>query len=157
MIIKKIYNFDKYERFKIFLFAFYNSVNCFLSIHFKDIFSYTTLVYAYGVIPLFELIFKPKSYEEKRVVSSDLKNIFFDSLLYLNFPIVTSLLFYGFNVLSFENTFFYEEMGIVLSLAILLATNGINVAHETLVTESQVLLRIFLKVCCCIVYICIFY
>ena len=88
------------------------------------------MVYAYGVIPLFELIFKPKSYEEKRVVSSDLKNLFFDSLLYLNFPIVSILLFYGFNVLSFETTFFYEEVGIVLSLAILLATNGINVAHE---------------------------
>ena len=113
-----------------YLFAFTIPLTVFLSIYLKDIFSYTTLVYAYGVIPLFELIFKPKSYEEKRVVSSDLKNIFFDSLLYLNFPIVTSLLFYGFNVLSLETTFFYEEVGIVLSLAILLATNGINVAHE---------------------------
>ena len=113
-----------------YLFAFTIPLTVFLSIYLKDIFSFTTLVYAYGVIPLFELIFKPKSYEEKRVVSSDLKNLFFDSLLYLNFPIVSILLFYGFNVLSFENTFFYEEVGIVLSLAILLATNGINVAHE---------------------------
>ena len=79
---------------------------------------------------MFELIFKTKSYEEKRVVSSNLKNVFFDSLLYLNFPLVTILLIYGFNVLSFETTFFYEKAGIVLSLAILLATNGINVAHE---------------------------
>ncbi len=98
-----------------YLFAFTIPLTVFLSIHFKDIFSYTTLVYAYGVIPLFELIFKPKSYEEKRVVSSDLKNIFFDSLLYLNFPIVTSLLFYGFNVLSLKIHFFMKKWELFVS------------------------------------------
>ena len=113
-----------------YLFAFTIPLTVFLSIYYKGPFSFTTLVYAYGVIPMFELIFKTKSYEEKRVVSSNLKNVFFDSLLYLNFPLVTILLIYGFNVLSFETTFFYEKAGIVLSLAILLATNGINVAHE---------------------------
>ena len=58
-----------------YLFAFTISLTVFVYL-FKDIFSYTTLVYAYGVIPLFELIFKPKSYEEKELFPQILKNLF---------------------------------------------------------------------------------
>ena len=51
-------------------------------------------------------------------------------MLFGNLPIVFGLLGYGFYVIYFGNLTTPETVGIVLSLGILLATNGINVAHE---------------------------
>ena len=54
----------------------------------------------------------------------------FDLMLYLNFPIVFFLLYLIlFNIHSY-NYETYELIGLALSSGILLATNGINVAHE---------------------------
>ena len=51
-------------------------------------------------------------------------------MLYLNLPIVFSLLIYGLNKLTINNYETYEIIGLLYSLGILLATNAINVGHE---------------------------
>ena len=50
--------------------------------------------------------------------------------LYLNVPIVFSLLFIFFSNFQSNNYESFEIVGLILSCGILLATNGINVAHE---------------------------
>ena len=54
----------------------------------------------------------------------------FDIMLYLNLPIVFSLLYIGFSRINSGNYEKYEFVGLILSGGILLATNAINVAHE---------------------------
>ena len=51
-------------------------------------------------------------------------------MLYGNLPLVFGILGYGFYVISLGELTTSEQIGLVLSLGILLATNGINVAHE---------------------------
>jgi alkane 1-monooxygenase len=63
--------------------------------------------------------------KEKRAV-----NRFFDWMLYANAPIVFGLLIWGFNVVSTVNLSTIELTGLVISIGMVLTTNGINVAHE---------------------------
>jgi len=114
-----------------YLFAYTIPISVLLNIEFRGAFSFTTFLYAYGIIPLFELIIKPNnSSESEDRELSGFKNLLFDIMLYMNLPIVFFTLGYGFLVLNSESMYLYEQIGIIFSLAILLATNGINVAHE---------------------------
>ncbi|MDG2396635.1 MAG: alkane 1-monooxygenase [Flavobacteriaceae bacterium] len=114
-----------------YLFAYTIPISVYISISYQGYFSFTSLIYAYGFIPFIEFFMSGNSnHESEKRNSSNFKNLFFDLLLYLNLPIVVFLLFYGFLVLNHSDLFIYEQIGIIFSLAILLATNGINVAHE---------------------------
>ena len=116
-----------------YLFAYTIPVATLVSITSEGFFTYTTLIYAFVIIPVLETIFKEvESKEEytKSEVQNKLSNIFFDILLYLNIPFVFALLALGlYNLNQFELDLF-ETVGMVLSLGILLATNAINVGHE---------------------------
>ena len=57
-------------------------------------------------------------------------NRFFDLMLYFNLIIVLAVLFFGINHLTSKPLALYEKIGLVLSIGIVLGTNGINVAHE---------------------------
>ena len=59
-----------------------------------------------------------------------LKNKLFDWLLYLNVLILYGSLFFTFTIVQTKSLQLYELIGIVLSLGIILGSNGINVAHE---------------------------
>ena len=97
----------------------------------NGVMSFATVIYAYICIPLLEVSLAERdehySEEEKQ---NRLNNIIFDVLLYLNIPFVFGLLFYGLWQLSTQELSMITQLGHVLSLGILLATNGINVAHE---------------------------
>ncbi|MDA1345456.1 MAG: alkane 1-monooxygenase [Flavobacteriaceae bacterium] len=97
----------------------------------NGVMSFATVIYAYICIPLLEVSLADRdehySEEEKQ---NRLNNIIFDVLLYLNIPFVFGLLFYGLWQLSTQELSMMTQLGHVLSLGILLATNGINVAHE---------------------------
>ena len=82
-------------------------------------------------IPILELIMKDfdAPYDESQK-KKKLSNYIFDVLLYLNIPFVFFLLFCGLYNLTNTSLMFYEKIGIISSLGILLATNAINVAHE---------------------------
>ncbi|MDG2475685.1 MAG: alkane 1-monooxygenase [Flavobacteriaceae bacterium] len=93
-------------------------------------FVFLTLVYTFIFIPILEANIKEYnevySDDEKRKRSLD---PFFDILLYLNIPIVFGMFFFSLNTLL-VTTSTYEIIGIILSAGIVMATNGINVAHE---------------------------
>ena len=116
-----------------YLFAYTIPVATLISITSEGFFTYTTLIYAFVIIPVLETIFKEvESKEEytKSEVQNKLSNIFFDILLYLNIPFVFALLALGLYNLNQLELDLFETVGMVLSLGILLATNAINVGHE---------------------------
>lgn len=116
-----------------YLFAYTIPVATLFSITSEGFFTYTTLIYAFVIIPVLEMIFKEvESKEEytKSEVQNKLSNIFFDILLYLNIPFVFALLALGLYNLNQLELDLFETVGMVLSLGILLATNAINVGNE---------------------------
>ena len=116
-----------------YLFAYTIPVATLISITSEGFFTYTTLLYAFVIIPVLETIFKEvESKEEytKSEVQNKLSNTFFDILLYLNIPFVFALLALGLYNLNQLELDLFETVGMVLSLGILLATNAINVGHE---------------------------
>jgi alkane 1-monooxygenase len=106
-------------------------VSCLIALKQQGLFSFLTVVYAFGFIPLLELIFSSSesSYSEEDK-SSRLKNVLFDCMLYLNLPILFGILVYGLIVLTTQDLARYEWVGLVFSIGIVAGTNGINVAHE---------------------------
>jgi alkane 1-monooxygenase len=92
---------------------------------------FLTPAYAFVFIPLIESVLPTnnenfsKEKKEKRVV-----NKLFDWMLYVNVPIVFSLLVWGFYIASSVELKWFEIIGLVVSIGMVLSTNGINVAHE---------------------------
>lgn len=116
-----------------YLFAYTIPVATLVSITSEGFFTYTTLIYAFVIIPVLETIFKDVDSKEeytKSEVQNKLSNTFFDILLYLNIPFVFCLLILGLFNLNQLQLNLFETVGMVLSLGILLATNAINVGHE---------------------------
>lgn len=114
-----------------YLMTFSVPLSVFISIYFREVFSYTSTLYVFLFIPIVELFLPTHlSTFSEQESKSRLKDKFFDWLLYLNVPIVYLILFYG--LYSFANYDLqpYEYFGFALSLGILLATNAVNVAHE---------------------------
>jgi alkane 1-monooxygenase len=111
--------------------AFTIPISAFIGIYLKSYWSFITPVYVFMLIPLLELLlpisvanFQGKEREAKE------KNKLFDWLLYLNIPLVFGLFYYSLYELSAGPYETFELAGIILSLGIVLGSNGINVAHE---------------------------
>ncbi|WP_298893639.1 alkane 1-monooxygenase [uncultured Psychroserpens sp.] len=114
-----------------YLAAFSIPIVALISLYFKGTLVYLTPVYAFVIIPVLELIFPVDTYNlNSEEADSKLKRKLFDWLLYLNLPVVYSLVFYGAYVASFSVIETYELVGVILSVGIVLGVNGINVAHE---------------------------
>lgn len=114
-----------------YLFAYTIPISALISFMSTGIWTYTAVFYAFLIIPLLELIFgETKDNLSDEDVSYAKRKWIFDLMLYLNFPIVFSLLYLVlFNIHSYDYET-YELVGLAYSSGILLATNGINVAHE---------------------------
>ncbi|MCW5519933.1 alkane 1-monooxygenase [Aureitalea sp. L0-47] len=98
---------------------------------YRDIWSFLTPVYAFGLIPIMEVILAedPSNLTETEV-SSKKNNLLFDLLLYLNLPLVYGIILYFLYSLSWANYTTAELIGLSFSVGIVLGGNGINVAHE---------------------------
>lgn len=114
-----------------YILAFTIPISCWIALWMKGPFSYATVIYAFGLIPILELLFSASDsrYSEEQK-SSRAVDVFFDVLLYLNVPLVFATLYSGFQTLLTSELLPYEQLGLVLSVGIVLGTNGINVAHE---------------------------
>jgi len=111
--------------------AFSIPIVAFIGLHFKGIYSYLTPVYAFVFIPILEIILPVEIKNlNKEEVDDKLKRKVFDWLLYLNFPIVFGLVFLALYSVSTQVLSTLEFIGLILSIGIVLGTNGINVAHE---------------------------
>ena len=114
-----------------YLFAYSIPLSTFFSIYFQGIWAYSSVFYAFVIIPLLEFWLKQSNTVYSDQEKEDrIKKKLFDLMLYLNVPIVFGLLGYGLVTLHQDALWTYEQIGILSSLGILLATNGINVAHE---------------------------
>jgi len=102
-----------------------------IGIQVGGIWTFTTVFYAFGFIPIWEALIKPSSEKlSEEQIEHRLANRFFDGMLYFNILIVYGMFFYGLYYLSSYEAGLLERLGLVLSIGIVLGTNGINVAHE---------------------------
>ena len=114
-----------------YLAAFSIPIIAFVSINMRGFWTYATPVYSFVVIPILELILSVDDVNlQKQEVENKLKNKLFDWLLYLNLPIVFSVLIYSLFVVGSTFIKGFEFMGLIISTGIVLGVNGINVAHE---------------------------
>ncbi|WP_178991354.1 alkane 1-monooxygenase [Winogradskyella schleiferi] len=114
-----------------YLAAFTIPLVCFLGLTLRGYWVWATPFYAFVCIPILELIFPIDTNNLKPdEVESKLKIKLFDWLLYLNLPIVFSLVIYSLFTVSNVALLTYEFVGIIFSVGIVLGVNGINVAHE---------------------------
>ena len=114
-----------------YLFAYTIPLSVYLSFTAEGIWTYTSVFYAFLIIPILDVITgettdnlddDDASYKKTKWI--------FDAMLYLNVPIVFGLLAFGLHTVQKGTFETYELIGLALSGGILLATNGINVAHE---------------------------
>jgi len=93
--------------------------------------TYTAVFYAFVILPILDVVLgEDRSNFSKKTAGSKKVNKVFDWMLYINLPIVYCLMGYGFYQIHTNDYMFFEMVGLCLSAGILLATNGINVAHE---------------------------
>ena len=104
---------------------------CVISFMSNGVLTYSAVIYAFVVIPVMELIVGEDNVNlnEEDIKSRGVNKVF-DIMLYLNVPIVYSMIFWGFYIVANNNYTVFEIIGITLSGGVLLATNAINVAHE---------------------------
>ena len=114
-----------------YLFAYTIPLSALVSFASTGIWTYSAVFYAFLVLPLLDVATgqTTENLEEEDVTYKKTKWIF-DVMLYLNVPLVFGLLAYALHTVQTGDFATYEWIGLALSGGILLATNGINVAHE---------------------------
>ncbi len=116
-----------------------------ISFYFKEQWSFFTPFYAFVIIPILELLLPhDTSNLEGEEREKKKKSKLFDFMLYFNLPLVFGLLVFLLWDVSKHSYQTYELVGLVLSMGIVLGTNGINVAHE-LGHRDNMLQRTFAK------------
>ena len=116
-----------------YLLAYTGPISAIIALYYQGLFSYSTVIYAYIMIPILELIISNQREDDEFNDSekeSRLKNRFFDLMLYFNLPLTFGVLGWGFSIISSHSLETYEVIGLTISLGIILSSNGINVAHE---------------------------
>lgn len=106
-------------------------VTVFLSLYLPGYWSFLTVVYAFGMIPLAELVLAPEeenmSAAEESVAAS---SRYYDFIVYLNVPLQVGFMVYFVYLLGFTPLTWVELAGKVASFGLSCGALGINVAHE---------------------------
>ena len=103
----------------------------FMAIYYRGIWSFSTVIFAFVLVPFLDLILGENSenyspLEKENRLSSGL----FDTLLYLNVPLLYGIIsFYIYHIVKTPLAG-YELVGLILSTGTLMGGLGINVAHE---------------------------
>lgn len=114
-----------------YLLAYSIPLVAFFGIYQQGIYSYSGVIFAFGIIPILELILPIDTHnDDDEKIKNKLANKIYDFLLYLNLPIVYGLLLYTLVRMTTNTVALYEIVGTILSLGVVLGANGINVAHE---------------------------
>jgi alkane 1-monooxygenase len=114
-----------------YLLAYGVPIFAFFGIYFGGFWSFAGVLFAFGFIPVMELILPSdeKNYSATEI-ENKLKTKLFDVLLYLNVFIVYGILFFVLDKVSTQHLSIFEIIGTILSFGVVLGSNGINVAHE---------------------------
>ncbi|WOI22370.1 alkane 1-monooxygenase [Nonlabens ulvanivorans] len=114
-----------------YLTAYIVPILCVIGIYYRGSALYITPLMVFTIVPLIELIMPSlTSNLDAESKESKLKNKLFDILLWLNVPIIFSVLIYGLYMYSISYFETYEVIGLIFTLGIVAGSNGINVAHE---------------------------
>ncbi len=114
-----------------YLLAYTVPVSAYLSFDSTGIWTYSAVIYAFVILPVLDLVAggSASNLDNDTAVKKNRMWIF-DAMLYANVPIVFGLMAFFFFQVQTHTYATYEVVGLLLSAGILLATNGINVAHE---------------------------
>lgn len=113
-----------------YLFAYTIPIAAIIGIYLGGLYTFSAFAYAFVLIPLIELLLPSQDVNPHKPQYNNTQNLVFDILLYLNVPIVYGSLLYSLFKLSISSITAIETVGIILSLGVVLGSNGINVAHE---------------------------
>ena len=114
-----------------YIFAYTIPASAYFSFISSGIWTYSTVFYAFLAIPILDILTgESKENLSEEDASYKKTKWIFDLMLYFNIPIVFGLLFIFYSNILLNDYSTFEIVGLVLSGGILLATNGINVAHE---------------------------
>ena len=114
-----------------YLFAYTVPIAVYVSFVSYGLWTYSAIFYVFLILPVLDILTGEtrKNISSKEASYKKTKWIF-DLMLYLNAPIVFGLLFMMLSKFKSNSYETFELIGLILSAGILLATNGINVAHE---------------------------
>ena len=114
-----------------YLFAYTVPISTLVSFSSFGVGTYTAVFYAFVLLPILDVVLgKDSSNLTDEKANTKKINKIFDWMLYVNLPVVYGLMCCGFIKVYSNDYTLFEMIGICLSAGILLATNGINVAHE---------------------------
>ena len=114
-----------------YLFAYTVPISTVISFSSFGLGTYSAVLYAFVILPILDIVLG-KDNSNLSTEKSETKKInkIFDWMLYVNLPVVYCIMLYGFFKIYNNDYYTFEMIGMCLSAGILLATNGINVAHE---------------------------
>ncbi len=114
-----------------YLAAYTIPLSAFLGLHLGGLWSFLTPAYAFVAIPLLELLL-PQDPANLSVDSQETERVnpVYDLMLYVNIPLVYGLILMFGSSMLLNDLALYEYVGYMISLGIVLGTNGINVGHE---------------------------
>jgi alkane 1-monooxygenase len=102
-----------------------------LSLYLPGIWSFTVLIYAFGLIPLVELVFKGSDKNlndiEEEVARKD---SLYDLMIYINVPVQLGLMAYFLYLMAYVDLSYTELIGNTIAMGLSCTSLGINVAHE---------------------------
>jgi len=99
---------------------------------YKDLFAFTTLVFVFVLVPIFDHIFgqDPVNPDEETQVPELSKEVFYRILTLLCLPMQIATILYGGHILSATDMSWIGQLGWVLSVGTVGAIVAINVGHE---------------------------
>ncbi|SHI40291.1 alkane 1-monooxygenase [Flavobacterium terrae] len=114
-----------------YLLAYSIPIVAFFGIYYQGLWAYSAWAYSFILLPILEMILplNENNYSETEV-QSRLANRFYDILLYLNVPIVYGMIWLTLTKVTTSQLTIFEIIGSILSLGVVLGSNGINVGHE---------------------------
>ena len=114
-----------------YLFAYTVPIAVYVSFISYEIWTYSAIFYVFIILPALDILTgETRENMSSKEASYKKTKWIFDLMLYLNAPIVFGLLFMVLSKIQNNSYETFELIGLILSAGILLATNGINVAHE---------------------------
>ena len=114
-----------------YLFAYTVPIAVYVSFISYEIWTYSAIFYVFLILPALDILTgETRENMSSKEASYKKTKWIFDLMLYLNAPIVFGLLFMVLSKIQNNSYETFELIGLILSAGILLATNGINVAHE---------------------------
>ncbi|WP_114492296.1 alkane 1-monooxygenase [Candidatus Ulvibacter alkanivorans] len=102
-----------------------------IGLGFQGIWVFLTPVFAFILVPILEVLLPVQNENlSEAQIKTKAKHPFFDLLLYLNLPIVYTIVGYFLWSLTWANYNTSALIGLTFSVGIVVGSNGINVAHE---------------------------